>query len=197
MIIDTHAHYNDEAFDEDRDVLLKSLPNNNIGRVINVGADMKSTEESVLLSEKFPYIYAAVGVHPDSADEINDSSLARLEELCKNKKVVAIGEIGLDYYWDNVDREIQKNAFRKQIALAKKVNLPIIIHSREAAKDTIDILFEEKADPYLRYFRYPTAGFSGCLEKDAYPEDGFWRAWTDRENKGMFSALNRLGLAEK
>lgn len=146
MIIDTHAHYNDEAFDEDRDELLKSLPNNNIERVINVGADMKTTEESVRLAGKFPYIYAAVGVHPDSADEINEESLARLEELCKEEKVVAIGEIGLDYYWDNVDREIQKDAFRKQIALAKKVKLPIIIHSREAAKDTIDILFEEKAD---------------------------------------------------
>ena len=130
MIIDTHTHYNDEAFDEDREELLKSLPDNNIDRVINVGADMNSTEESILLSKKFPYIYAAVGVHPDSADEINDSSLARLEELCR----------------DNVDREIQKDAFRKQIALARKVNLPIIIHSREAAKDTIDILFEEKAE---------------------------------------------------
>ncbi len=146
MIIDTHTHYNDEAFDEDREELLKSLPDNNIEKVINIGADMKTTEETVLLAKKFPYIYAAVGVHPDSADEINEESLVRLEELCKDEKVVAIGEIGLDYYWDNVDREIQKDAFRKQIALARKVNLPIIIHSREAAKDTIDILFEEKVD---------------------------------------------------
>ena len=146
MIIDTHAHYNDEAFDEDREEIIESLPINNVEKVINVGANMKGTEESVELAHKYPFIYAAVGVHPDDCDEINDESLARLEELSKDEKVVAIGEIGLDYYWDNVARDIQKEAFRKQIRLAKKVKLPIIIHSREAAKDTMDILFEEKAD---------------------------------------------------
>lgn len=143
MIIDTHAHYNDDAFNEDRDELIKSLPLNNIEKVINVGADMKSTEESVKLAHEYPYFYAAIGVHPDDCDEINEESLNRLEELSKDEKVVAIGEIGLDYYWDNVARDIQKEAFRKQIRLAKKVKLPIIIHSREAAKDTMDILFEE------------------------------------------------------
>lgn len=144
MIIDTHAHYDDEAFDEDRDELIKSLPENRIERVINVGATMAGTEASVKLADQYPHVYAAVGVHPDNADEITDESLARIEELTHNPKVVAIGEIGLDYYWDNVARSLQQEAFRKQIRLAAKVNLPIIIHSREAAKDTLDIMAEEK-----------------------------------------------------
>ena len=143
MIIDTHAHYDDEAFDEDRDELIMSLPQNRIERIINVGATMAGTEASVKLAEKYPHVYAAVGVHPDNADEINEESVARLEELAQNEKVVAIGEIGLDYYWDNVARSLQQEAFRKQIALARKVNLPIIIHSREAAKDTLDIMADE------------------------------------------------------
>ncbi len=144
MIIDTHAHYDDEAFNEDRDELIKSLPENRIERVINVGATMAGTEASVKLADRYPHVYAAVGVHPDNADEITDESLARIEELTHNPKVVAIGEIGLDYYWDNVARSLQQEAFRKQIRLAAKVNLPIIIHYREAAKDTLDIMAEEK-----------------------------------------------------
>lgn len=145
MIIDTHAHYDDEAFDEDREELLSSLKENGIERVINVAANMKGARASVELAHRYPFIFAAVGVHPDDCDEINEETLAELEELCKDEKVVAIGEIGLDYYWDNVDREIQKKTFRQQLALAKKVNLPVIIHSRDAAKDTVDILMEEES----------------------------------------------------
>lgn len=140
MIFDTHAHYDDEAFDEDRKIVLESLPSNNVGRVVNVGAHIEGSRRSVDLSNQYDFVYAAVGVHPDDANQTDDEGMAELKEMCQNKKVVAIGEIGLDYYWNKDNKDIQKKAFERQIELAKELSLPIIIHSRDAAEDTMNIL---------------------------------------------------------
>ena len=159
MIFDTHAHYDDEAFDEDRESLIDSLKDNGIVRVVNVGADLKGSKASVELADKYDFIYAAVGVHPDNINEVNDEGVAVLKELSKNKKVVAIGEIGLDYYWSKDNTELQKEAFARQIELARELSLPIIIHSRDAAKDTMDILKEKDASSVggvMHCFSYST-----------------------------------------
>lgn len=140
MIFDTHAHYNDQAFDEDREKLIQSLPQKGIGLVVNIGADLESTTESIKLAETYPYLYASAGVHPSDTGELNDENLAWLKECTNRKKVVAVGEIGLDYYWDEPDRNIQKAWFESQMEMAKEVNLPMIIHSRDAAKDTLDMM---------------------------------------------------------
>jgi len=140
MIFDTHAHYDDEAFDEDREELIKKLYEGNIKKIVNIGADLDSSKRSADLALKYDFIYAAVGVHPDDASQINDEGLETLKKLTGNPKVKAIGEIGLDYYWNKDNSKEQKEAFIRQIELAKEVDLPIVVHSREAAKDTMDIL---------------------------------------------------------
>lgn len=146
MIFETHAHYDDGAFDEDRDVLLASMPQNNIKYIVNVGASLNSTAASIALAEKYPYVYAAAGVHPNETAELNEDNFKCLREQCNHKKVVAIGEIGLDYYWDEPEHDIQKKWFVRQLKLAKEIKKPVIIHSRDAAKDTYDIMVQEKAD---------------------------------------------------
>ena len=142
-IFDTHAHYDDEAFDKDRDELLAGLLAGNIGNIVNVGASMDGCRASVELASKYEHIYAAVGVHPDDYERLdkNQEFLDWLRnEALNNKKVVAIGEIGLDYYYDEPERELQKKWFARQLELANEVNKPVIIHSRDACADTIDIL---------------------------------------------------------
>ena len=141
-IIDTHAHYDDEAFEEDRDELLKSFEDKGIKRVVNIGASMESSRNSIALAKEYPFVYAVVGIHPSCAEEISDKNISLLEEMSFDEKVVAIGEIGLDYYYDEPDKEIQKKCFRAQLDLAKRCDLPVVIHSRDAAKDTLDILKE-------------------------------------------------------
>ena len=147
-MIDSHVHLDDEAFEEDREEVIKSLSENGIELVINNSSDLPSSERSVKLSNKYENIYAAIGVHPHEASSYNDEVENRLIELSKNKKVVAIGEIGLDYYYDNSPRDVQKEVFKRQIELAAKLKKNIVIHSRDAAKDTFDILKEahEKYD---------------------------------------------------
>ena len=142
MIFDTHAHYDDDAFCEDRDNLLEEIFSSGICCITDVGASMESSKKAVELSKKWPQIYAAVGVHPDSTKDMTEDDIETLRTLAKEKKVVAIGEIGLDYYWDNSPREIQKKWFLRQLELARQVDLPVIIHSREAAKDTMDVMKE-------------------------------------------------------
>ncbi len=140
MIFDTHAHYDDERFDEDRDALLKQLHQDGISYILNAGASPESLETCIELSEKYPFIYASLGIHPHDADKMNEDLINRIRNLSKNEKVVAIGEIGLDYYYDNSPRDIQKYWFERQIELAKELKLPIIIHDRDAHEDTINIL---------------------------------------------------------
>ncbi len=140
MIFDTHAHYDDEAFDSDREELFHQMGEAGIDFVVNIGANMASSRRTVAMCEQYPFLYGAVGVHPSDAEEINDSTLQELRQWMTKDKIVAVGEIGLDYYWPEPDRDIQKRALEAQIAMAKEGHLPIVIHSREAAKDTKDIL---------------------------------------------------------
>lgn len=142
MIFDTHAHYDAEQFNEDRDELLASMPENGVSTIVNVGATLAGCKASIDFAHKYPFMYAAVGVHPDECGELNEETFAQLEEWVKDEKVVAVGEIGLDYYWDEEPREVQKEWFIRQLELAKRVNLPVNIHSREAAEDTFQIVKE-------------------------------------------------------
>lgn len=147
-MIDSHVHLDDEAFSEDREDIIKSLGENGIELVINNSSDLPSSERSVELANKYDNIYAAIGVHPHEASTYDDEVEKRLIELSGDKKVVALGEIGLDYYYDNSPRDVQKEVFKRQIKLAAKLKKNIVIHSRDAAKDTFDILKEahEKYD---------------------------------------------------
>ena len=147
MIFESHAHYDDEAFNEDRDELLGSFPERGIEYVINIGASLSSTSNSLALAEKYAHVYAAVGVHPSDTAELNEDNFRYLLEACRHEKAVAVGEIGLDYYWDTPEREIQKKWFIRQLHLANEVQLPVVIHSRDAAKDTLDIM---KAEPAIK-----------------------------------------------
>lgn len=142
MIFETHAHYDDAQFDEDRDALLSAMESGGVGTIVNVSAALESWEKSIALTEKYPFIYAAIGVHPDEVGGLNEETFAQMKELYKNKKVVAVGEIGLDYYWDNEPHEVQQEWFVKQLQLAKELDLPIIIHSRDAAADTLQLMRE-------------------------------------------------------
>lgn len=139
--VDTHCHLDDERFNEDREEVLKRIEEK-MKFVVNIGFDLPSSKTSVEYSNTYPFIYSAIGVHPTSISEYNDEVEKELIELSKNKKVVAIGEIGLDYYWMEDEKEVQKEGFRKQMRLAEKLNLPVIIHSRDAMADTIEILNE-------------------------------------------------------
>ncbi|MCD8300354.1 MAG: TatD family hydrolase [Clostridiales bacterium] len=141
MIFDTHAHYDDKQFDPDRDALLGSMHERNVGNIVNVGAALVGCYDSVALAEKYDFIYAAVGVHPDEVGDINGEFLAWMEQTARtNLKVVAIGEIGLDYHWDVQSHEVQAEWFIRQMDMARELGLPIMVHSREAAQDTFDII---------------------------------------------------------
>ena len=143
MLFDTHAHMDDHAFDEDRNELLLGLPNQQIGLLMNPGCSLESSRNAVKLAKEHDYIYAAVGSHPDAADEVNDAVLDEYRKLCKlNDKVKAIGEIGLDYHYEDIPRETQKKAFRAQMALAAELNLPAIVHERDAHEDGMAIVRE-------------------------------------------------------
>ena len=145
-IFDTHAHYDDEAFDEDREELLRRLPECGIARVVDVGASLESCEKARALAENYSYIYCALGVHPSESAGLDEDSFLWLMEQCLYEKCVAVGEIGLDYYWDEPDRETQKKWFVRQLSLAAEIQKPVVIHSRDAAKDTADILKAEHAE---------------------------------------------------
>ena len=142
MIIDTHVHYDDEAFDADREELIGSLQENNIGIVIDIGSTKESLPKIRSLMEQYDFVYGAMGLHPDEIGDLTDELLGEIREDMKNPKVLAVGEIGLDYYWNKEEQELQKAAFRKQINLALECGKPVVIHSREAAADTLEILRE-------------------------------------------------------
>ena len=150
-IFDSHAHYNDERFDDDRDELLSSLLSNGICGIINCGDDIESSKKSIELSKKYKNIFASVGVHPHSAKDDFDK-LPLLYEIAKYEKTVAIGEIGLDYHYDFSPRDIQKEVFEKQLIIAKELDLPVIIHSREATEDTLNILKKHKVKGVVHCF---------------------------------------------
>jgi TatD DNase family protein len=142
-IFDSHAHYDDEAFNEDRESIIDELKENNVIGVINCGSTIEGARMSLELAKKYDYFYAAVGIHPEYANELDEKLLGEIREMAKYEKVKAIGEIGLDYYWEeNPSREVQKATFRAQMALAEELDLPVVIHDREAHEDTLNILKE-------------------------------------------------------
>lgn len=143
MIFDTHAHMDDRAFEEDREELLSRLPQEGIALLMNPGCSQASSLAAVELAKRYDYLYAAVGSHPDAADEVNEAVLDCYRSLCReNSKVKAIGEIGLDYHYEDIPRDIQQRAFRAQMALAREENLPVIVHEREAHEDGMKIVAE-------------------------------------------------------
>lgn len=140
MIIDTHAHYDDKQFDTDRDELLKQMESSGIGLIVNAGSTLESWEKIRKLTEEYPFMYGAVGIHPDDAGTLTEEHMDRMEQLLELEKIVAVGEIGLDYYWDKESHDVQKKWFIRQLETARGKDMPVIIHSREAAADTMEIM---------------------------------------------------------
>jgi TatD DNase family protein len=140
MLFDTHAHYDDEQFDGDRDALLDTMAAAGVGLIVNASSSLDSAEKSLRLAERYPFVRAAVGVHPHDARTMDAASIPALEKLLRHPKAVAVGEIGLDYHYDHSPREVQRQRFAEQLELAGSVGLPVVIHEREAAKDVLDIL---------------------------------------------------------
>lgn len=144
MIIDTHAHYDSEAFDADRDALLSSMQEQGVGRIVNACASVDGLQDTIDLMERYPFVYGAVGVHPDDAEQIGEEVLQKIRRLSRHEKTVAIGEIGLDYYWHKEPENhlLQQKMFRAQMDIAREEQLPFMVHSRDAAEDTLNIVRE-------------------------------------------------------
>ncbi len=171
MIFESHAHYDDRAFDDDRDGLLGSLKESGIGYVINVGANPETTERTIALAEKYSFVYGAAGVHPSDTGELDEEKFLWLKEQCAHPKIVAVGEIGLDYYWEEPSKETQKKWFERQLRLAGETGLPVIIHSRDAAKDTLDMVrefYEGEAGGVIHCFSYSKEVAREYLEMGFY-----------------------------
>lgn len=158
MYFDTHTHLDDARFADDRAEVIQKVRDAGVTLAVNIGADMKSSETSVALAEQYDFIYASVGVHPEDVTHLTEADMDRLAELAQHKKVVAIGEIGLDYHYDDVPKELQKKWFLRQIQLAQKLELPYIVHDREAHGDVLEIIRESG------YFRGVMHCYSGSAE---------------------------------
>lgn len=141
-IFETHAHYDDDAFDEDRDTLLCQMNKEGIDYIVNIGCSMPNSRHIVQMIQQYDFLYGTVGVHPSDIDDLTDADMEELEQLAQRDKILAIGEIGLDYHYDNVIKELQQKWFIAQLEIAKRRDLPVVIHSRDAAKDTLDIMKE-------------------------------------------------------
>lgn len=147
MIFDTHAHYDDGKFDEDRDELLKSLADAGVGTVVDAASTIDSCHQIIELIDKYPFLYGTLGIHPSECKDMTEDDLDWIRQQLKNPKIVAIGEIGLDYYWPEPDHDIQKKWFEKQLELAKETDMPVVIHSRDAAEDTLNMIKMEQLPP--------------------------------------------------
>ena len=171
MIFESHAHYDDKVFEEDRDILLQSLQANGIDTVINVGAGIDSCKKTLELMDKYPFIYGAIGIHPSETGKLDEESFKWLKESCGHKKTVAVGEIGLDYHYEEPEHSIQKEWFERQLGLARDVKLPVIIHSRDSARDTLDImknLHAEDLGGVIHCFSYTKEIAREYLDMDFY-----------------------------
>lgn len=140
MIFDTHAHYDDRQFDEDREAVLGSMQAAGVGTIVNAAATVDSWEKVLELTRRYPFVYGMIGVHPDEVGDLDENKFAKMKELLKEEKIVAVGEIGLDYYWDNESHDVQKEWFIRQLELARETGMPVNIHSRESAADTMEIM---------------------------------------------------------
>ena len=152
IIFDVHAHYDDPKFDEDREEILLSLKEKGVGYIINAGTDIPTSQTTIEYCHRYDFMYGAVGIHPENADNLPDDYLSVIEQMTKHKKIVAIGEIGLDYYWDSVPRDIQKKVFKEQLILAEKLQMPVVIHDRDAHGDTMEILRQYKPKGIMHCF---------------------------------------------
>lgn len=171
MIFDTHAHYDDEAFDDDREKLLSHMREKGIEYIVNVGSDIESIRKTLELTEQYPFVYGAAGVHPSETAKLTSKDMEWIRETAGREKIVAIGEIGLDYYWPEPDREVQKKWFKEQLRLAEETGLPVIIHSRDAAADTLEILKEwdaHKTKGVIHCFSYTWETAREYLDMDYY-----------------------------
>ena len=171
MIFDTHAHYDDEQYDADRDELLSQMRDFGISNIVNVGANLESSKRSVELSHKYDFIYSAVGVHPSDCEELNEERLESIREMSRDERCVAIGEIGLDYHWPEPAPELQKKWFKAQLDIARGVELPVVIHSRDAAADTLDILKSERVGEIggvVHCFSYSREVARQCVDMGLY-----------------------------
>ncbi|MBR5233520.1 MAG: TatD family hydrolase [Clostridia bacterium] len=167
-IFDSHAHYNDEQFDIDRDSLLASLPEAGIVGIINCGTDTASSFASLEMAEKYPFVYAACGYHPESALEFYEAGLVDIEKMLSHPKCVAVGEIGLEYHYDFVPKDVQKYVFEKHLELAVKYNMPVIVHDREAHADTMDLLKKYKPKGVLHCYSGSTEMAKEVLKLGMY-----------------------------
>lgn len=144
MLFDTHAHYNDGQFDDDRDEILSSMPENNVGLIMNPATKVSELDEVIAMCEKYPFIYGAAGLHPEEVHTADNNTLEAIRKAARHPKIKAIGEIGLDYYWVKDNKEIQKRWLGEQVELARELKLPVIIHDRDAHADTLEVLREHK-----------------------------------------------------
>ena len=152
LLFDSHAHYDDPRYDDDREAVLGKIRESGVDCVVNIGADMETSRQSLKLAKKYDFIYTTVGVHPHGAEQMTDDDIAILEALCSEPKVVAIGEIGLDYYYDNSPRAVQKYRFKQQLELAERLDMPVVIHTRDATLDTLEILKNSTARGIVHCF---------------------------------------------
>lgn len=152
QIFDAHAHYDDNAFDEDRDILLQSMPQKGVGKIVNAAIDIPTSHWGITYSKKYDFMYTTVGIHPQCANEVKPNYLDVLADLLTQKRAVAIGEIGLDYYWDTVPKETQHKIFTQQLNLAKELDVPVVIHDRDAHGDLLDVLKKYKPKGLVHCF---------------------------------------------
>ncbi len=168
MIFDSHAHYDDGRFDSDRHTLLASMPQNNVGGIINCATDLASSHHVIELANQYEYLYAAVGYHPENLEGATVNDLEACEALLSHNKVVAVGEIGLDYYWDASPRPIQQEWFVRQMQIAKAHDLPVIVHDRDSHEDTLTLLKQEKPKGVLHAFSGSVEMAKEILKLDMY-----------------------------
>lgn len=192
-IFDTHAHYADSAFDEDREQVLAELPEKGVKLVMLAASGLDDSAENSLLSQKYGYVYAAAGVHPESVDETTDGYLDSLREMiAANNKIKAVGEIGLDYHYDGYDRDRQIRFFREQLAFANELDMPVIVHSRDAVEDTVDILSEYRPKGVVHCFSGSAETAKEILKLGMYI--GFTGVLTFKNAKKALKALAEVPM---
>ena len=194
MIFDTHAHYDDKQFDQDREELLASMKDNGIGTIVDVGSNMETSTWIVEAVTRYPMMYGAVGVHPSDTAELKESDIDTLKKYAAMDRILAIGEIGLDYYWDKSFVDLQKEVYVKQILLANKLNLPIVIHDREAHKDAYDLLLEynQSSKALFHCFSGSVEFMRECVKKGWYIALG---GVVTFKNSNLYKVVEHVGIS--